>query len=1105
MMQTRSLGLFLGVLGLFAFGEAQAQTQINGRVMVLVDTSGSMLYHFSDNATAGGDGNLSSSYRDGVAVTTPQNFYPGRPLGGGSYDGINSRLYAAKQVLSQVVNSTGNLDFGLMRYAVGTGGQFGSPTCADAKNCCAFTGTTGGACQCQPDYTDNSFSTNPVGISTCTLNTYGRITWQGGCGPKASNQATDGGQVLVTPGTNSSSSVLTWVDGVEDFRSGTGGFPSNGELRGSGPTPLAGSIRTALNSWYLPIKNISGTGCTAAGCDPQIDCRPYVFVLLTDGADSCEGCPSTTGCNQIQSCVNASVCTDGSGRGNGTCTGSQCACTQDYNCGSGYRCVNGRCYDARQLDNPVTVAQQLYNANPTNPVRTYVIGVAFVNGDPAIDTLNRTAVAGGTSYARIANNPSELQAAFADVVASSVRYETCNNRDDNCNGVIDEGFNKGGSCSTGVGACQRTGILKCDATGNGTQCCVNDGNPNSPCTPLQAGTPIAEICVNGVDDNCNGIIDSDCVCTPKPETCNNVDDDCDLVIDNNLIDAGQPCGTALGECTSGLTVCTNGVLSCQGGIQPATEICNNKDDDCDGVIDGISQSCYGGPANTMGVGICRGGQQQCTNGSYGACNGEVRPRTEVCNGQDDDCNGTTDDAPGTGASCCPSGLCPVGQCRAGVMQCAGTAIQCVGAVGPSQEICDGIDNDCNGRIDDVPGLGTTCSGPFSPDNGCPTGQLACDTQQQRVVCVQRTPSTELCDGQDNDCDGQIDEAADIAQNDTRLGQACSNVGQQNPRSPCKLGTSICRFGQVVCDGELRPTNEVCDFQDNDCDGTVDDNAPCPTNYECRRGYCVARCGPGEFPCPGGYVCDTDRYCYPISQCNPACEPGFTCRNRVCVDNCAGRTCRPYEVCNRLLNGSCEDNSCRTRPDKQCPAGQFCDYDVSTDNYICRQTPCDQVNCGTGQYCDPKTGNCQSACVTPCRANEHCVNGNCVEDPCFGKNCNAGQSCDPTTGQCTTDDCDGRTCPLPTYQACFDGVCQVSPCLAVKCPTGTECLVNPRGGSVTCAAPLPPPRDQVLGVGGGGFSCTVSGTRSSNGGGAMTMLGVVLLVLWSRRRAAGRRI
>ena len=285
------------------------------------------------------------------------------------------------------MNSTGNLDFGLMRYQVGVGGTGGS--CSDATNCCSF---ANGACQCQPDYTDNSNASSPGG-QTCSNANWGRISWFGGCGPKANNQALNGGQILVTPGANSSSSVLTWVDGVEDFRAGTGGFPINGELRGNGPTPVAGSIRSALSQWYTPIRAASTPGCnpnTNPNCDPQIDCRPYVFVLLTDGADSCEGCNSTGGCPQLQTCTADGQCTGGR---IGSCVSGQCTCTNDAQCPATHRCNTSisRCYDARQLDNPPVAAQQLYDANPTNPVRTYVIGVAFVPGDPAIDSLNQTA------------------------------------------------------------------------------------------------------------------------------------------------------------------------------------------------------------------------------------------------------------------------------------------------------------------------------------------------------------------------------------------------------------------------------------------------------------------------------------------------------------------------------------------------------------------------------------------------------------------------------------------------------------------------------------------------------------------------------------------
>jgi hypothetical protein len=75
----------------------------------------------------------------------------------------------------------------------------------------------------------------------------------------------------------------------------------------------------------------------------------------------------------------------------------------------------------------------------------------------------------------------------------------------------------------------------------------------------------------------------------------------------------------------------------------AIEACNALDDNCDGTIDNFAESCYTGPAGTLNVGICKAGSRTCTNGTWGSCVGEVLPKTEECNGLDDDCDGYVDD------------------------------------------------------------------------------------------------------------------------------------------------------------------------------------------------------------------------------------------------------------------------------------------------------------------------------------------------------------------------------------------------------------------------------------------------------------------------------
>ncbi len=136
---------------------------------------------------------------------------------------------------------------------------------------------------------------------------------------------------------------------------------------------------------------------------------------------------------------------------------------------------------------------------------------------------------------------------------------------------------------------------------------------------------------------------------------------------------------------------------------PELETCDAGDDDCDGVTDeDTERACYAGPAGTAGVGRCRAGVEACDGGLYtGVCADEIQPEVERCEGTDEDCDGLTDEGFDLDAACTRG----VGAClRDGVRVCDGEGGAVCNAVAgqPGVEICNRLDDDCDGATDEGP-------------------------------------------------------------------------------------------------------------------------------------------------------------------------------------------------------------------------------------------------------------------------------------------------------------------------------------------------------------------------------------------------------------------
>ncbi|MEC7985979.1 MAG: putative metal-binding motif-containing protein [Myxococcota bacterium] len=420
--------------------------------------------------------------------------------------------------------------------------------------------------------------------------------------------------------------------------------------------------------------------------------------------------------------------------------------------------------------------------------------------------------------------------------------EVCDGVDNNCDGNIDEGVGSTFYIDTdgdGFGDSAQS-LIRCEGeegiVPNGGDCNDND--------PLVY--PLAEEVCDGIDNNCNDETDED------------TGDEYYLDMDGDGFGAGDS-PTLLCDALDGYALNNDDCDDTQDDVYPsALEICDEKDNDCDGDVDEDGNSTYYLDADGDGYGNSDISISACSPPEEYSSMGEdcddsdslIYPDAiEKCDGIDNNCNGNTDgeeavdsllvytdaDGDGYGDDTQSQYVCSPTSSQSEI---GGDCDDADGAVFPTApEICNSKDDDCNNLTDeqdpnltgsvewylDYDGDGYGNAGFTTTSCTQPSGYTANDEDCNDLRDDISPMATEICDEEDNNCDGSVDEGVQNTYyfDDDGDGYGISTdsiLGCSLPSNYSELSTDCDDADATKSPG----APELCDSLDNNCNGQVDE-------------------------------------------------------------------------------------------------------------------------------------------------------------------------------------------------------------------------------------------------------------------------------------------